>query len=196
MIVRDPIYWIFITGLFAASIFFTRETQIIRHKNAMARLRDTTIEDNTKVTILSAVDGDEILVKAEGKKQFVVRILGIKSFSSNRDDKDMPSFGKAAMKKLQMRAQTTANLRFSKFKVDSKKRVLAYVEQEGNDIGLGLVTLGLVMVYEEFSFERMKNYLSVEQDARKQKTGIWGHKRASEKALALKITWREANAHI
>ncbi len=185
---RNIIFWSFIAALMVASVFFTHSVELTRKQLAKARLTES-IADNTKATVVAVIDGDEVTVKSATTKEFVVRILGIKAFSANRLERQISTYGKRAMSELQQLVGKDVQLRFSEFKKDSRGRVLAYVELEGQDVGKRLIGSGWAIVYELYPFERMTSYLTTEREALTERRGLWGNDKARERSLALKVAW-------
>ena len=192
---RNMVFWSFIAVLLVASVFFTYRAELTRHKLVKARLTKS-ISDNTTVTVVAVIDGDEIKVKSATSKGFVVRILGIKAYSANRMERQISTFGKRAMSELQLLVGKEVNLRFSKFQKDSRERVLAYVELDGEDIGKKLIFSGWAIVYELYPFERMTSYLVAEREALTKRRGLWGNEKARERSLALKGAWEAMKSDV
>ena len=121
----------------------------------------------------------------------MIRILGIKSFPAAVNEPGIAIFGKACMEQLKRYRGKKLQILFDRTKIDKHKRYLGYLFDGKQDIGLNLVSTGQAMVYTEFLFVKMKNYLYAESIARKKKLGIWASPKATSRADALKAMWEE-----
>lgn len=178
-----------ITGVFlGVSIYFTLEVNHFKNKLNRSS-KNLSFSSGVQVEVAKVIDGDEISV-SYGKKQFVVRILGIKSFNPNVNDPKIQNIAYASLQFLNKElAKQKIELKFKKFMQDSRNRVLAYVEKNGKDIGLQMVQKGLSLVFTRYPFSRMTSYLSVEKVAIRNKTGLWGITAVAKRSKDLKKVW-------
>jgi len=186
----NALYWGIITVLVVCSLFFTYHVVTFK-KGLTAGAGDIRVASGDTVTFVKAIDGDEIAVQA-GDANFVVRILGIKAFDPTVNDPQMAGIAARSVAYLDRRLSgRRPSLEFSAFKTDRRKRVLAYVVVEGEDLGRQMVAEGLALVYTLYPFDRMVRYQEIEDRARKEKIGLWGNPVAVERADLLKVIWEQ-----
>lgn len=184
----NPLYWVLVVLLGAASLFFTWETTTFK-RTLKSKPGDLVIESGATAKFEMAIDGNEFKA-VMGDRSIVIRILGIRSFEASANDPRVSGFGsQAAMLIADALRDGEFNLIFDELKKDPKDRILTYVEKNGKDLGAELVRQGVVMVYTEFEFSRMEDYLSLEGDAQQRKAGLWGRPEAARRAKLLKKKW-------
>jgi endonuclease YncB( thermonuclease family) len=168
----------------------------INAENYRLKLKEKNVsffKNGQLVKISKIIDGDELQVQADNEKNTVIRLLGIKSFKPGNDFL-FPDFGKKCMKFMNTNAlNRKARIEIGKTKTDSKKRILArllvFNQNSGKydrDVATQLLSRGLTIVYTKYPFSRIREYLQVENLARKNKLGIWGNKLSIDVAIALK----------
>ncbi|MDA3864080.1 MAG: thermonuclease family protein [Deltaproteobacteria bacterium] len=171
----------------------------INAENYRLKLKEKNVsffKNGQLVKISKIIDGDELQVQADNEKNTVIRLLGIKSFKPGNDFL-FPDFGKKCMKFMNTNAlNRKARIEIGKTKTDSKKRILArllvFNQNSGKydrDVATQLLSRGLTIVYTKYPFSRIREYLQVENLARKNKLGIWGNKHSIDVAIALKKKW-------
>ena len=90
-----------------------------------------------------------------------------------------------------------ARLRIPQKRVDNRGRLLGTVFLKGDDgqysldLGLDLVRKGYTLVYTEFEFALMSDYLAVENEAKQENAGFWSNERIRARAASLKLLWEE-----
>ena len=189
---RANLYWLLVGLLFALSGYFTWRVEFYRGQTSRARLVGE-LNSGTEVVVTGLIDSDELTVTASQGGAFVVRILGIKGFDPTSNEPIMSPHGQAALGFLEAEARgQTVSLVFDEFKKDDRGRVLSYLELDGRDLGLELVSRGHTLVYTRYGFSRERAYLEAEATARQGRLGIWSSPRATERALALKAAWEMA----
>ena len=183
-------YMVFIASLVGLSGFFTYRVEGFRGLGAKARLTES-IAAGAEVAVVDVIDGDEVVVKTSGGENFVVRLLGIKSFDPVVNDPSIGMFGRSAAAYLETELQDEqVTLEFEVLEKDSKGRVLAYVHKGDKDIGQDLVARGFSLVFVQFAFSRESAYQLVQAEARDARKGLWGDPRAVQRAQALLRSWR------
>ncbi|MFC1746629.1 thermonuclease family protein [Candidatus Riflebacteria bacterium] len=184
----EAFFWGIIIYLFCTSTFFTIRVTLFKKKLTSAG-KKFELKSGTGVKFERAIDGDEIAVSHENQN-FIVRILGIKSFDPTVNESGIAVIARQGLAYLDngLKGKNLV-LNFTKFTRDKKNRVLAYVESDGIDIGLQMVKKGITVVYTLHPFSRMDNYLSLEKQAMKASTGLWGNKETKKRALAWQISW-------
>jgi len=158
--------------LAGSSLFFTLQV-ITFKKDLTGGSKTLTIESGEKVTIHKIIDGDEVAVSLRDKN-FVVRILGIRSYDPTINDFQFQNAGQLAYSYLEENLlNKEAEVRFEKLKLDSKKRLLAYIHSGDKDIGADMISRGITLTYRRFPFTRMVRYLDIEKKARANRQGFW-----------------------
>jgi endonuclease YncB( thermonuclease family) len=150
------------------------------------------------VTILEAIDGDELLI-GDGKGNTTkIRLLGIKSFSATLSDPLISEYGKICFSYLKaVAAGNQARLVQSAKRVDNKGRLLGtlFTKSPGGqyteDLGLDLVSKGYTLVYTEFDFPNMQPYLEQQDQAKRTKAGFWSNERVSARASSMLLLWEK-----
>lgn len=128
------------------------------------------------VSVKSVTDGDTFKT-TKGEK---IRLLGINTPETRKDTKPAQPFGsqaKQALKKLIDGKQV--RLSFDKEKKDRYGRTLAHIyTRDGLWVNAELVRLGLAHVYTFMPNTKFaKRLTSIEQQAIRNNTGMWSHKR-------------------
>ena len=110
-------YWSMIIILFSLSFFFTY--RIISFKLSLTLASGSlSVKSGTEVEFVKAIDGDEIAVKTENQN-FIVRILGIKSFDPTVNDPYVAGIAQQGFSFLiKQFAGKKLTLRFIEFKSD------------------------------------------------------------------------------
>lgn len=149
---------------------------------------DLELSSGDSVTLLSAIDGDEVSVR-RGGRTFTVRLLGIKAFEA-LNEPGLGGLGQRATDALDRhRDRGDLTLRFTEQASDPSGRILAYLHGGETDLGRALVGDGVVLVYTKYPFDRSAEYLATEGEARAQRRGIWAHPKAAQRASAVRTSW-------
>lgn len=185
-------FFLFVGTLFAFSIVFTWRVEVMRASVAKARGAED-LPSGTDVEVIQVVDGDELAVRSPGGKNFVVRVLGIKSFDAVAREQGVSSFGQASVDFLKDRTSAkTVRLEFTTYAKDSRGRLLSYVHVGEEDLGKSLVERGLSLVFVQYPFDRESEYLVQQSLAQASKIGLWGNDKARARASALLASWKAA----
>jgi endonuclease YncB( thermonuclease family) len=135
------------------------------------------------------LDGDEMSVLV-GKAPLTVRLLGVSAPDPTMNDPEMQPAGRQTLLYLENHVQgRTVELVFDEFKLDSRKRLLCYVQLDGRDLGEGLVDQGLALTYTKYPFSRLGAYAMAEDGARRSRRGIWSDPKLAQRAEQLKALW-------
>ncbi len=187
-------YFGFCGLLIGFSSFFTIQVEAFRSHTAKARTAEA-IESGAEVTVLDALDGDELLVRAgDGNgdgDEFVVRVLGIKAFDPEVNDPQIGDIGRSAVRYLGRElsgAQVTLEIEATER--DSRGRILAYVVKDGTDVGATLIERGLALAFIRYPTGREDEYLKLQQQAQAAAEGIWGVPGATARARSLIEMWK------
>lgn len=128
------------------------------------------------VTVKSITDGDTFKTR-KGEK---IRLLGINTPETRKDTKQAQPFGKKAKQALKHLIDgKQVRLSFDKEKKDRYGRTLAHIyTRDGLWVNAELVRLGLAHVYTFAPNIKFANRLTaIEQQAIRNNTGMWSHKR-------------------
>lgn len=158
--------------LIGSSLFFT--VQVISFKTGLSQgSRGLVIQSGEKVSVKKIIDGDEVAV-SRGDDNFVVRILGIRSYDPTINDFQLQNAGQLAYTWLEESLLgKEVEVRFQKMQLDKKKRLLAYIHFEEKDAGAEMLSRGITLTYRRYPFERMEDYLALEAAARGKRQGFW-----------------------
>lgn len=142
-------------------------------------------EEKTGTTVVRVVDGDTIIVHAEGEDR-TVRIIGVNTPETVDPRKPVECFGKEASQalkeKLLVGDEVTLIADPSQTEEDRYGRWLRYVEKNNEDIGTWLIESGYAQEYTyKVPYEKQGEYAAAEEEARTQERGLWGDTCSSEK---------------
>lgn len=180
--------------LFALAAYFTIEVEGARRslKKSVAQQ----LLDGESVRIIRIVDCDEVMVRNAAGKEGVVRMLGIQGFRITVTASMQSFYGKRCVSYLKKHAlNKDAVLTLGKTHSDKRGRILGYLSLPVQDsavpvdLGKHLVSEGLAVVYTKYNFERMADYLQVEQAAMSRKDGLWEEDEMRIGVTMLKETW-------
>ncbi|MEM9456063.1 MAG: thermonuclease family protein [Myxococcota bacterium] len=187
----NQVYWVVVVALVACTWFFASNVQLRR--NQLRSDRSLKIDSGATVRLVRVIDADEVSVRDTEGQTFVVRLLGIKGFSTTVNEPGISGLGQAAVAEIEKAVgDEELAVNFEELKFDPSGRVLAYLEAEGEDVGEQLVRAGRVVVYSRYPFSRQAIYEGVEAEARSQKTGLWGNYKAVSRVQGWQDTWRNA----
>lgn len=189
----NHVYWTFVAALAACTVFFVANVELRRAELRANRAVD--IDSGTAVRLVRVLDADEVSVRSEDGETFVVRLLGVKGFSSSANEPGVSGLGEQAVSALE-RALTSAQVHvvFDDFLLDRSGRVLAYLEAEGQDVGQLLVEHGHLVAYSRYPFSREARYQAAEAEARSERRGLWGNHKAVERVHGWQASWHAARA--
>jgi endonuclease YncB( thermonuclease family) len=187
----NHVYWTFVAALAASTVFFVSHVELRRAE--LRTDRSVEIDSGTVVQLVRVLDADEVSVRDEDGETFVVRLLGVKGFSSTASEPGVSGLGEQAVTALE-RALTSAQVHvvFDDFLLDRSGRVLAYLEADGQDVGQLLVEHGHLVTYTRYPFSREARYQAAEAEARSERRGLWGNLKAVERVQGWQATWHAA----
>jgi endonuclease YncB( thermonuclease family) len=187
----NHVYWVVVLALAACTWFFVSNVQ--QRRGELRADHSLKLESGTSVELVRVIDADEISVRDEAGNTFVVRLLGIKGFSTTINEPGISGLGQAAVTEIEKTVEDK-HLRvvFEELKLDPRGRLLAYLEAEGADVGEQLVRSGRVVVYSRYPFSREAAYEGAEAEASGHKTGLWGNYKAVSRVQGWKDTWMSA----
>lgn len=185
-ITPERAFWVFMGLLFALSCYFTYQVQA-RRRNV--RGKNTRVNSGATVEAIQAIDGDEVSIKVAGSP-LVVRLIGIKAFSSSTNEPEIKTEGLAAKRALDKLIKSAPlRVEYDSFKKDKHGRLLAYLRVGEKDVAKTMVRDGLVMVYTRYPFARQADYLTAEGRAHAEQVGLWANPKAAQRATTLKAVW-------
>ncbi|MCA9706064.1 MAG: thermonuclease family protein [Myxococcales bacterium] len=187
----NHVYWVVVFALAACTWFFASNVQ--QQRGSLRGDRSIELESGATVVLVRVIDADEVSVRDAEGNTFIVRLLGIKGFSTTVNEPGISGLGQAAVAEID-KAVEDKELRvaFDELKLDARGRVLGYLEAEGKDVGEQLVRAGRVVVYTRYPFSREAAYEGAEAEARGHKTGLWGNYKAVSRVQGWQDTWKAA----
>jgi endonuclease YncB( thermonuclease family) len=189
----NHIYWMFVAILAVSTAYFVASVE--ERRAELRSAGEIEIESGTEVQLARVMDADEVSVHTLDGHPFVVRLLGIKGFSTTASEPGVSGLGQEAMTALERAlAEKQILVVFDELKYDSSHRVLAYLEVEGQDVGRLLVEHGHVVTYTRYPFSREGVYQGAEAEARSERLGLWGNAKAVERILGWQAAWQAARA--
>ena len=172
-------FWLLIAALLGAATFFGLNAE--SRRRAVQR-SETTLESGAVVRLQRVVDGDTLLVDADGQT-VVVRLLGIKSFPVQPERDPVARFGKAAVDDLRRLAENQPlRVLLHNPPKDRHGRTLAELFVGQSDVGLELVKRGHALVYTVYPFPSMPLYQEEQEEARADRRGLWADEHAVRQA--------------
>lgn len=174
--------------LAGTSAFFTVE--VVRFKRALhSRPAAASLKSGQSAVVQRIVDGDELSVLV-GQEPVTVRLLGVSAPDPTMNDPVIQPAGRQTLLHLQNHVQgRTVELVFDELKLDSRRRLLAYIHLDGRDLGEDLIASGLALTYSKYPFSRLGAYALAEDAARRGRRGFWADPRVTERAEQLKALW-------
>lgn len=187
----NHVYWTVVLALAACTLFFVGNVQ--QRRRELQQDRSVEIASGTEVEVVRVIDADELSVRPPEGGTFVVRLLGVKGFSTTINEPGVAGLGQAAVAAIE-RALADKDVRvvFDELAFDREGRVLAYLEADGQDLGQQLVQRGHLVTYTRYPFSREVTYLGAEAEARSKKTGLWGNYKALARVQGWQDTWKTA----
>jgi len=182
------LFWGCITVLLMASLFFGYNAEKERRKSQSSGGR---IENGSIVRLVRVLDGDSAIFAQEGEKPVVVRILGIKSFSTKYEKDTVAAYGQAAIDTLErVMSGKPVRVMLNALPKDRYGRFIAVLYTDNQDVGLKLVRDGLALVYTVYPFPAMSVYLQEQETAKAVRRGFWANTEVAERAKSLIAQWQ------
>jgi endonuclease YncB( thermonuclease family) len=193
------IFWALMVILMTASGYFGVNAE---GRRRVSQGEDIVLEDGASVRLVRVIDGDTLLMEtaqapsidgtSEALSRFSLRLLGVKAFSPDNDKDAATRFAHGAKDALERALRDrVAVARVHPTAQDPHGRTLASVWVADKDVGLALVRQGLVLVYVQYPFERLDEYLTEMEAARSERHGLWADAAVAERADMLLRGWRE-----
>jgi endonuclease YncB( thermonuclease family) len=174
--------------LAGSSLYFT--SSVVSFKRSLhSKPLAATLKSGQTAVVQRILDGDEISVRIGGDS-VTVRLLGVSAPDATMNDPEMQSAGRQTLLYLENNVQgKTVELVFDELKMDTRKRLLSYVQIQGRDLGEDLIDKGLALTYTKYPFSRLGAYALTEDGARRARRGIWGDPKMAQRAEQLKALW-------
>ncbi|MEK7136831.1 MAG: lamin tail domain-containing protein [Patescibacteria group bacterium] len=143
--------------------------------------RPISFADGVQAKIIAVIDGDTIDVEVKGKKEHV-RLLGIDTPETVHPWKPLEKFGEEARETLKaLLKDRVVTLHFESTTRDKYGRILAYVIlNDGLNVNGELVRRGLARAYLRYPFGLAQLFASYEEEARRNKWGLWADDKTVE----------------
>lgn len=188
MNVGNGLFWFLIASLLGSSAYFGLNAEVRRRD---AQRIHASLQQGAEVSLVSVIDGDTVVMKDQQGASVAVRLVGIKAFDPAREKQAESRFGRNAMDALeQLLRDQMAVVELHDPPKDKYGRTLARLSVRDRDVGLSLVTEGLVLVYTAFPFPHMADYLREQEKARAARKGLWANADMSRQADLLDREWR------
>lgn len=187
----NHVYWTVVVALAACTLFFV--TNVQQQRGQLQQEHSVQIDSGARVEVVRVIDADELSVRADQGGTFVVRLLGVKGFSTTINEPGVAGLGQAAVATIERTiADKELRLVFDELAFDRSGRLLAYLESDGQDVGQLLVQRGHLVTYIRYPFSRESAYLGAEAEARTKKSGLWGNYKAVARVQGWQDTWKTA----
>jgi micrococcal nuclease len=184
------IFWLLVTALSGASVFFGVGAEARRE--AVQAGTGALLHSNDAVRLVQVVDGDTVLVRAQGENPTAVRLLGIKGFSTNNEKDPAAVYGRAAGHAIESALHgREASVLLADPPRDRFGRYVGKLLVNGNDLGKDLVEQGLVLAYPLHPFPDMDAYVDAQKSAQAAGRGLWGHPAVAHRAELLFASWED-----
>ena len=178
-------------GLLLCSLFFFASIQPVRNRALSSN--PELFQQGQIVTITRVIDGDELRIEND-RGSTRIRLLGIQSFDATANDLVVSEFGKVCVDYLETNyVGRSARLGISPKGVDGEGRLLGslFDAETGKDLTLELVRQGLTLVYLRYGFDRLEEYKAVQDDAEREKRGLWASERVATRAESMLRLWEQ-----
>lgn len=183
------VFWTIVIVLGSASTFFGVRAEAVRRSVQRANAE---VRTGDLVTFSQIIDGDTVLLVNGAGDPVTVRILGLKSFDTTSTKDPGAAWGRRAIEVLRKSLEARPiRVMLATPPKDKHGRTLATLFVDDEDIALPLIRDGLVLVYTQFPFPSMHEYLHEQEKAKNDHRGLWGDPLATERALLLQKEWRK-----
>lgn len=126
--------------------------------------------------VASVIDGDTIVVRMPNTRPETVRLIGIDAPETVHPKKPVGCYGPEASAHLKELLTGKDIILERKPDEDRDKyhRLLRYVRFQGVDLDAQLIREGYAKNYAVFPHPRSKQYKALQQEAKREKKGLWG----------------------
>jgi endonuclease YncB( thermonuclease family) len=174
--------------LFGGSAFFTARVLLFK-RGLRTDASVSTIKSGQRARVVTVVDGDDLVVQADGET-IRVRMLGLYTYDATLSDPLVASVAQQTLRHLeQTMIGKDVELVFDELKYDSKHRLLCYLHRGEQDLGLEMISKGLALAYTKYPFSRVGSYVLGEDQAREAKVGLWADPQLAQRSRQLRMLW-------
>lgn len=174
--------------LLGASLYFGLNAESQRRASLRTRV---SLSTGQIVRLERIIDGDTLTVQTEAGDTVPVRLLGIKSFSSQGQKDPTTRYGAMAEAELErICGDKPIRVLLNDPPQDKHGRTLAQLYVDDEDIALSLVKEGLTLVYTVYPFAAMSFYLQEQAAAQADQRGLWRDPAIVRRAEWLIAEWR------
>lgn len=183
------VFWAIVVVLGVASTFFGVRAEAVRRSVQRAH---ADVQTGDLVSFSKVIDGDTVLlVNAEGDP-VTVRMVGVKAFDAASVKDPGSAWGRGAAEALRKAVEAKPiRVMLATPPKDKHGRTLATLFVDDEDVALQLVRDGLALVYTQFPFPAMHEYLHEQEKAKNDHKGLWGDPLATARAQLLVREWRK-----
>ena len=183
------VFWAIVIALGAASAYFGVRAETVRRSVQRA---SADVQTGDLVSFAQVVDGDTVLLANGQGDTVTVRIVGIKSFDAPSPKDQGSAWTRSAVETLRKTLEgKPIRIMLSTPPKDRRGRTLATLFVDDDDVALTLVREGLVLVFTQYPFPAMQEYLREQDKAKSERRGLWNDPLASERAQLLVREWRK-----
>jgi micrococcal nuclease len=183
------VFWSIVIALGGASTYFGVRAEHVRRSVQRAH---ADVHTGDLVSFSKVVDGDTVLLlNAEGDP-VTVRLVGVKAFDSGSAKDPASAWGRGAAENMRKLLEAKPiRVMLATPPKDKHGRTLATLFVDDEDVAVKLVREGLVLVYTQFPFPAMHEYLLEQEKAKNDHKGLWSDPLATERAQLLVQEWRK-----
>ena len=134
--------------------------------------------DSVPARVKRVIDGDTIQVRFDGKTH-TVRLIGVDTPETKHPTKAVQHFGReaSAFTKAALEGKTVLLQKDrTGDTVDRYGRLLRYVYLDGDNFNARLIREGYAHAYRRFPFSKRKEFIQLEEQARRRGIGLWNRR--------------------
>jgi micrococcal nuclease len=183
------IFWTILAALLGASVFFGVQGE---RQRGEAQKAGASVQTGDLVTLASVTDGDSIVVTNPAGDTVALRILGVKAMEGAPGKDPFAVYATEAANALRRTlGDKPARVLLGVPPKDKHGRALATLFVDDRDVGLGMISDGLALVYTAYPFPAMQRYLDEQSRAKADRKGLWADPVATARAELLLGVWRK-----
>ena len=186
------VFWGIVIVLTGAATYFGVRAEHVRRSVQRA---SAAVQTGDLVSFSQIVDGDTVLLKNAEGDGVTVRLVGVKAFDSAAAKDPTSAWGRGAAEALKKSLEAKpVRVMLATPPKDKHGRTLATLFVDDEDVAEKLIREGLVLVYTQYPFPAMHEYLHDQELARNEHKGLWGDPIAVQRAQLLVQEWRKGSA--
>lgn len=184
-------FWTIVVVLGSASTYFGVRAETVRRAVQHAT---ATVQTGDLVSFSKVIDGDTVLLLNGAGDPVTVRVVGIKSFDTTSVKDPGAPWGRQAIEALRKALEAKPiRVMLASPPKDKHGRTVATLFVDDEDVALPLIRDGLVLVYTQFPFPAMHDYMHDQEKAKNDHKGLWGDPMATSRAQLLVQEWRKGS---